>query len=158
MLAHSDRTTHNAAPEQRGRKRAVSEEKLDEMEKAIEGSLEIRALPWSVLGAHVSLQLCKETIRTAMATRGYSKYTACQKTWKNFNNQLERLAFARSHQYEMSEFWNKVRFSDECHFGLGPHRKLKIIRKPGERYCEDCTQFNYEPSKKEKQDTVKYYI
>jgi hypothetical protein len=85
-----------------------------------------------------------------MTTRGYSKYIACQKTWKNFNNQLKRLTFARSYQYEISEFWNKVRFSDEYHFGLGPHRKLKIIRKPKERYYEDYTQFNYKPLKKEK--------
>ena len=29
--------------------------------------------------------------------------------------------------------WKKVRFSDEVHFGRGPQRKLRIIRKPGER-------------------------
>jgi hypothetical protein len=55
MLAYLDRTTYNAAPEQRRRKRAISEEKLDEIKKAIKGSFKIRALPWSVLGAHVSL-------------------------------------------------------------------------------------------------------
>jgi hypothetical protein len=33
-----------------------------------------------------------------------------------------------------------VRFSDEVHCRIVPQRKLRIIRKPGERYCGDCIQ------------------
>jgi hypothetical protein len=55
MLAYLDRTICNAASKQRERKYAILKKKLDEIEKAIKGSFKIRALLWSVLGAHVGL-------------------------------------------------------------------------------------------------------
>jgi hypothetical protein len=33
-----------------------------------------------------------------------------------------------------------IRFSDEVHCRVGPQGKLRIVRKPGERYCSDCIQ------------------
>jgi hypothetical protein len=36
--------------------------------------------------------------------------------------------------------WHDIRFSDEVHCRVGPQGKLRIIRKPGERYCGDCIQ------------------
>jgi hypothetical protein len=36
------------------------------------------------------------------------------------------------------------------HFGRGPQRKLRIIRKPGQRTCEDCVQEQRESKEKDK--------
>jgi len=36
--------------------------------------------------------------------------------------------------------WHDVRFSDEVHCRIGPQGKLRIVQKPGERYCGDCIQ------------------
>lgn len=47
--------------------------------------------------------------------------------------------------------WKKVHFSDEVHFERGAQRKLHIIRKPGERTCQDCIQEQDEPEEKDKE-------
>ena len=44
----------------------------------------------------------------------------------------------------------KVRFSDEIHFGRGPQRKLCIIRQPEQRTCDDCIQKQRPPKEKDK--------
>ena len=41
--------------------------------------------------------------------------------------------------------WRRVRWSDVLHFFLSPKRKLRIIRKRGERYHQDCIQRNSTP-------------
>ena len=53
-------------------------------------------------------------------------------------------------RYLRLEYWHHVRFSDEVHFEYGPLDKLRIIRKPGKRYCPDCIQDDKEPNKKDK--------
>ena len=42
-----------------------------------------------------------------------------------------------------------MRFSDEVHFGYGPQAKLRIIRKPGQRYCFGCIQEADSPKPKD---------
>jgi hypothetical protein len=37
-------------------------------------------------------------------------------------------------------FWRRVRFTDECHFSLGPQGKVTILRQKGERYKHKCMQ------------------
>lgn len=44
-------------------------------------------------------------------------------------------------RYLLKKDWEHVRFSDEVHFGFGPPGRLYVTRKPGERYCQDCTQY-----------------
>ena len=53
-------------------------------------------------------------------------------------------------RYTKPKDWYRVRFSDEVHFGYGPQGKLRIICKPGERYCPDCIQEEKEPEEKDK--------
>ncbi|KAF1835735.1 hypothetical protein BDW02DRAFT_567775 [Decorospora gaudefroyi] len=72
----------------------------------------------------------------------YHKCIACTKGWVS-----QRCAKERVHYSETmlslkpnKEDWRDVRFSDELHCRVGPQRKLRIIRKPGERYCGDCIQ------------------
>lgn len=52
-------------------------------------------------------------------------------------------------KYPEPEDWDRVRWSDEIHFGWGAQRQLRIIRKPGERYCVDCVQHREEPKAKD---------
>lgn len=46
------------------------------------------------------------------------------------------------------EDWDRVRFSDEVHFGYGPEGQLHIIRQPGTRYRQDCIQHAGPPLRK----------
>ena len=51
---------------------------------------------------------------------------------------LERRIFSRDKLSYKWLDWKIVSWSDEIHFGLGPEKKLRIIRRPGERLCYDC--------------------
>ena len=53
-------------------------------------------------------------------------------------------------KYSEWEDWHHVRFSDEIHFGWDPQGKLRIIRKPGERYCQNCIQEENKADEKDK--------
>jgi hypothetical protein len=52
-------------------------------------------------------------------------------------------------RYPDEKDWSSVRFSDEVHFGYGPQGKIHIIRKPGQRYCQDCIQETDEVKEKD---------
>ena len=52
-------------------------------------------------------------------------------------------------RYPEEEDWYRVRFSDEVHFGYGPEGQLRIIRKPGTRYRQDCIQHSDPPAEKD---------
>ena len=49
-------------------------------------------------------------------------------------------------KYPKPEDWDHARFSDKIHFGWGLQGKLRIIRKPGQRYCSDCLQEKDDPT------------
>ncbi len=53
-------------------------------------------------------------------------------------------------KYPHPEDWLRVSFSDEIHFRYCIQDKLRIIRKVGIRYCQDCIEEIHEPSKKDK--------
>ncbi|KAI9858848.1 MAG: hypothetical protein M1824_004013 [Vezdaea acicularis] len=76
----------------------------------------------------------------------YRKCIACQRGWVNRSTAAKRVEWATSmlERYLEPEGWYRVRFSDE--------HKLRIIRKPGQRYCPDCIQHKATPApKNEKQ-------
>lgn len=52
-------------------------------------------------------------------------------------------------KYPDPEDWDRVRFSDEVHFGYGSEGQLNIIRQPGTRYRPDCIQHANPPPKRD---------
>lgn len=52
-------------------------------------------------------------------------------------------------RYPHPQNWLRVRFSDEVNFGYGTQHKLRIIRKAGMRYCQDCIEEVQEPTEKD---------
>lgn len=82
----------------------------------------------------------------------YHKCVACQRGWASKDLAERRLAFAEYilKKYPNPEDWQRVRFSDEVHFGLGPQGKLMIIRKKGQRKCHNCIQEETEPREVDK--------
>jgi hypothetical protein len=69
----------------------------------------------------------------------YSKCVAYQKGWVSLKTAARRLEWAifMLKRYPSPNDWKRVRFSDEVYFGYGPQEKLRIIRKPDQRYCQD---------------------
>jgi hypothetical protein len=139
--------------ETRGRKSVVTPKHIREMEKILEEEgIEARALTWAQLGYEVGLECHGDTVKRAMGTMDYHKCIACQRGWVNQKTAQKRVDWSTFmlERYPEPEDWYRVRFSDECHFGWGDQQKLRIIRKPGQRYCYDCIQERDEPSAKDR--------
>lgn len=121
------------------------------MERILEDGIEARGLTWEQLGNEVGLDYSGRTIQNAMGTMDYHKCIACRKGWCNDRTAQNRVKWAEVmlKRYPEPEDWYKVRFSDEVHFGYGPQGKISIIRKTGERYCQDCIQEADQPAEKD---------
>ena len=151
----SRRFHHNSVwPELRGRKKAIDWETLKRLEEIIEnGGIQARAMSWYQLAKEVGLvgsnRVHWHTIRNTMQDLEYHKCIACTRTWIAPHLRALRRTFARDKITTWTlEDWKLVRFSDEVHFGLSPQRRLRIIRRPGQRYCFDCMQEGKEPEER----------
>jgi hypothetical protein len=157
-LNPSDRTFHNdpAVKETRGRPKLITDQDLSRMEAILEScDVQGRSMTWETLGYEAGLDVSVDTIRRAMGTLNYHKCIACQKGWVSDKLGQLRKEWAATmlERYPTLEHWKRVRFSDEVHFCLGPQGRLMIIRRPGERYCQNCIQ-----SEPKQQDTDKKRI
>ena len=148
LRSESSRRHHNNPDisEQRGRKSIITPQQIREMERILETEgIEARALTWEQLGY---VALFKERwvrliiISMFLVERAGSirKQQRIEFSW----------ATVMLENYPEPEDWHHVRFSDEVHFGWVPQGKLRIIRKPGERYCQNCIQEENEPDEKDK--------
>ncbi|KAF1966371.1 hypothetical protein BU23DRAFT_663269, partial [Bimuria novae-zelandiae CBS 107.79] len=91
-------------------------------------------------------------IKRAIGTLNYRKCIACKKGWVNKATAANRKQYAELmlERYPQQKDWYHVRFSDEAHIGFGPQGQLRIIRKPGQRYCANCIQESTEPDEQDK--------
>lgn len=121
---------------------------------------EARALTWAQLGMEVGLDCSDRTIQRAMETLNYRKCVACKKFWVNERLKEKRRDWAdyMLKKYPDPEDWKRVRFSDECHFGYGQIGKLRIIRKPKERYCPECIQENDPKGQPSEKDQKRFHV
>ena len=103
------------------------------------------------LGFKAQVEASEATIQRAMGILQYHKCFACQRGWQSPSSKKNRVQFAESMlaRYPNPEDWDRVRFSDEVHFGWGPQHHLRIIRKPGQRYCVNCIQYSDAPKPKD---------
>ncbi len=104
--------------------------------------MEARGLTQEQLGYEVGLDCTGRTIKNVMGSMNYHQYIACRKGWVNESTAKRRREWATvmKERYPTEEDWYSVRFSDEVHFGYESQGKIRIIRKPGQRYCQDCIQ------------------
>lgn len=138
--------------ETRGRKSIVSTKDIREMEKILEEEgFEARALTWQQLGFEAGLDCSEDMIKRVMGTMNYHKCIACRKGWISPRTATKQVDWSTVmlERYPDQEDWHPVRFSNEVHFNYGPQGKLRIIRKPGERYCQDCIQEADSPKEKD---------
>ncbi len=140
----SRRSIHNLKRDNnRGKNTKVSAKDIRQMELILqEDGFCSRALTWEQLGYEAGLDVSGRTIQRRMGTMDYYKCIACRKGWCNERIKTRRLEYAEYWLlwYLEPKDWNPIHFSDEYHYGFGPQGKLRIIRKPGERYCQDYIQ------------------
>jgi hypothetical protein len=129
--------------ERRGRKPKLSVEQLREADRFLQDyGFEARVLTWQQLAFELGFDVHGDTLRSALGSMNYHKCIACTKGWVS-----KKLAKSWVHFCETClalkpkpEDWHDVRFSDEVYCRVGPQGKMRITRKPGERYCADCIQ------------------
>jgi hypothetical protein len=139
----------------RGRPPILTRDDLRQMEDYLEhADVKQRAVTWQNLArqAGVRTDVSWRTIQRAMGALDYHKCIACDKGWVSQDVRRGRRIWSQEQKAlrPKEQDWFDVRFSDEVHFGLGPQRKLRIIRRPGERYCYSCIQDRAEPQEKDK--------
>lgn len=141
------RTLNNdpfAESEPRGRPSKISHSQIKEMDRILQSyGLEGRQLTWEQLGKEACVEACGRTIKKTMESLDYHKCIACTKGWLSNKSAKKRVKFADAglQLRPEPEDWELIRFSDKMHSGFGPRRRLRIIRRPGERYCPDCIQY-----------------
>jgi hypothetical protein len=140
-----DRTfAHNPlVTETRGRPPAVSNEEIHRIDRFLQDvGWDARVMTWNEICEEFDLDCSGETLRLHMGSLDYHKCIACCKGWVSARNARKRVEFSETMLAlkPKKEDWRDVRFSDEVHWSIGPEGKMKIIRKPGERYCFDCIQ------------------
>ena len=101
-----------------------------------------RVLSFSEVCQRLNLSVTPRTLSRKLAELGYHKCKACPKPFITPFQQSTRLQFCNKYK-KWTHDWTRVRFSDECTFYTGKHKKDQILRKPGERYCTDCIQNRY---------------
>ncbi|KAI9883088.1 MAG: hypothetical protein M1823_005142 [Watsoniomyces obsoletus] len=147
----TSRQRHNDPdpPETRGPKSIITSSQIKEIEHILETEgVNARALTWEQLGFEAGVEASGKTIKRALGSLNYHKCIACTKGWVSPQTAEHRVKYAKLmlERYPTKEDWKHVRFSDDVHFGWGPQGKLRIIRKPGQRYCVDCIRERDDPA------------
>ncbi|KAF1939052.1 hypothetical protein EJ02DRAFT_382546 [Clathrospora elynae] len=140
-----DRQHHNneGVSKQRGRPSVLSPKDLERCDRFLQDfGWSARSLTWAQLAEELDLDVSGQTLRIHMGSMHYHKCIACSKGWVSGNLASKRKDWAKVmlERYPECSQWRRVRFSDEVHWSVGPEGKVRIIRKPGERYCADCIQ------------------
>ncbi len=155
LAENEPRRLHNrpdSGPDPRGRPRKLTREDLQKMEDILAGGFHGRILNWQQLAAAAGIsEVSYCTICQSMQDLDYHSCIACDKSWISPHMKEQRVDFSCNmlQLRPKPDDWKDVQFSDEVHFGLGPQRKLRIIRQPGERYCADCIQEQGQPDEKD---------
>ena len=138
-LLSDRRHGHSTAGQQRhGKPPKISHQDLDRADRYLQDlGWEARVLTWDQLAYELDLGVCGETLKDALGSTDYHKCIACTKGWVSQKVARRRKEYAEVmlDRYPTPEDWYKVRFSDEVHWSIAPEGKMRIIRKPGERYC-----------------------
>jgi hypothetical protein len=124
--ASVDRRHHSQdKPERHGRPALITNQQIKEMDRIIHED-----------GFEAGIEgIQARTIARGMGdTMGDSKCIACQKQWVNKSTALHRKEWSKVtlERHPKPEDWHNIRFSDEVHWGFGPHGSICITRKPGE--------------------------
>jgi len=138
-----DRTYYNnsALKEARGRPPKLSQTDILAADRLLQDlGWDAYILTWDQLAEELDLDVAGETLRHHLGTMDWSKCIACTKGWVSQRHAETRKSWASVilDRYPAKENWRRVRFSDEVHWGVGPEGKMRLLRKPGERYCKDC--------------------
>jgi transposase len=136
----SDRRT---GKERTGRPPIISDEKVEEIIKWMTGHFDRRALPLQEIARIHGIKASDNTILAAFARRGYHHHIPNCKPFLSDTAKRKRWTFLIANWDRPKEYWRKGLYYDETIIQSNMRRRLKILRKKGERRRLDCIQFKF---------------
>ncbi|KAG9258480.1 uncharacterized protein F5Z01DRAFT_670196 [Emericellopsis atlantica] len=129
--------------ETRGRPNKISEADQHKMEQILwDERYEEVNLNWNGLAKEAGLETdCNaRTLHRTMGTLGYRRCLGCSRSWVHKKTREKRVEYAERmlEVYPQPHNWRFIRFSGELHFGFGLDGKMRLLPRPGEKYCEGC--------------------
>jgi hypothetical protein len=113
-------------------------------------NMKTRALTWAQLSYEMRLKCSDRTTQRVMRTINYYKCVACRRNWVNLiTTNVALIELLWWERYSDDENWFSVRFRNEIHFSYESQKKIRIIRKSSQRYCQDCLQETNESTEKD---------
>ncbi len=136
----SDRRTGKLRP---GRPPIISNAKVEEILQWMTGHFDRRALPLQEIARLHGIKASDKTILAAFARHGYHHHVPDCKPFLSEASKQKRWTFSITHWDRPKEYWRKGLYYDETTIQSNMRRRLKIIRKRGERRRLDCIQFKF---------------
>jgi transposase len=125
-------------PKRKGKPPIISNEKVEEMAKWMTGHFDRRALPLQEIAKIHGIKAFNTTILAAFARHGYHHYIPDYKPFLSQATKLKRYTFSITNWDRPKEYWRKGLYYDETTIQSNMRRRLKILRKRGERRRLDC--------------------
>jgi transposase len=127
-----------------GRPLTVTDEHINQMIQWITGHYDRRILPLQT----IAWEACKIkasywTLLRAWDRWGYHYHTPDTKPFLSAAQKLARYVFAIKNWDRPVSYWRKGIYTDETIARTNLHRRVKVLRKRGERRRLDCIQFTF---------------
>lgn len=129
-----------SVPERRGRPTQLSPKQLRQCDSFLQDAgWDARVLTWDQCATEIDLGVSGRTLQRHLGSLDCQKCIVYSKGWVSKRNADARKDYSTTYLGMKPELedWYNVRFSDEVHWRIGPQRKMRITRKPGEGYCGD---------------------
>lgn len=140
----TDRRTRPLSSKRLGRPQLVTDEHVNQMILWITGHYDRRILPLQTITKEAcGLEASYQTLLRAFARAGYHHHTPDSKPYLSAAQKLKRWTFAIKHWDKAKEWWRKGIYTDETVARTNLRRRVKVLRKRGERRRLDCVQFTF---------------
>ncbi|KAH8757831.1 hypothetical protein F5882DRAFT_417734 [Hyaloscypha sp. PMI_1271] len=130
--------------ERPGRPLIISDEKMKEITEWMTGHFDRRAMPLHQIAEVFDIKATDRTLLNAFARHGYHYHIPDCKPFLLDEQRLKRWSFLIANWDRTKEYWQRGLYYDETTVQSTLRRRLKILRKRGERRRLDCIQFKFQ--------------
>ncbi|PQE05391.1 Transposable element Tc3 transposase protein [Rutstroemia sp. NJR-2017a BBW] len=140
-----ERTTRRRlATKKLGRPFIIKDEHINQMIQWITGHYDRRILSLETIAQEAcGIKAKYSTLLRAWHRWGYHYHTPDSKPFLSIAQKLARFIFAVKHWDQAVEYWRKGIYTDETIARTNLRRRVKVLRKRGERKHLDCIQFTF---------------